>query len=103
MKCILTIGYNEFLLPDAKGVADVIAVLARATAVQDRRFGSDPHILLNDSVVEVGMKQVPDNVRYRTKDGCEAVVAEKAKAIVKSLVGEKPKTLTGGQRQLRLK
>lgn len=103
MKCLLKIGYNEFLLPDAKGIADVMQVLSRATEVQDRRYGDDPHILLSDTAVEVAMKQVPDNVRYRTKDGATAQVhAEKTKPTANRHTGVSRKALTGGQSQLRL-
>lgn len=61
-KVIITIGYQQFMLPDDTGAATVIKTLSRALPV--RNYHSHVKIEKEDRLNEISMTNLPTNTKF---------------------------------------
>jgi hypothetical protein len=63
-KVILCIGYTDILLPDDKGISQVLTTLAKGGRVQDRLYNKT--IVIDDGrdPLEISMRIVPASTRF---------------------------------------
>lgn len=89
MRCVITIGYQSFLLPDETGISTILKVLSKALPC-DRVYGLhrggeitvDP-----DNPVEISSLMIPDTVPIKTKAGDDVEIGKKPrqKTTIKAL------------------
>ena len=97
MKCILKIGYEQFLLPDDTGVATVLKVLAKAVRVRESLYKGEVTVQTKDNHhQEISMVLVPAHTKFVSQETGEPV--ELGRKGQERRVWHQP--TTAGQRQL---
>lgn len=93
MKCILTIGYTDILLPDHKGVEKIIDMLSKGAVCNRRYRGSTEAVEIREEL-EVEFRLLPPSTEFTFSSEME----EKAVKIIKP-----PKGLGNKQKALPFK
>jgi hypothetical protein len=66
-KVLLSIGYTTLLLPDDTNITAVMKALSQALICDDQTYQGK--ILLRDKPLDLGMKYVAANVKYKDERG----------------------------------
>jgi hypothetical protein len=80
-RVLITIGYEDYLLPDDAGAATIIKALSKAVKVWDNSYQGE--LILRGEHVSVGMKYVSDKVKLIDKDGAQVSARPSAGKAVK--------------------
>jgi hypothetical protein len=103
MKVLLTIGYNQILLPDDSGISTVMKVLAKGVLVHEKLYKGEIEMAYegNPEQLDFKMQMVPDNTKFTLRgEPVELTRSGHPRPVREHPLNAGAKQLTTGQRQI---